>query len=248
MAKKRFKQLGMGSFFGDYVYERVVPRDHFLVKLRQVIDWDAFNDLLLPAYLGLAEQGRPPYPPVVLLKMLIIAYLYQFSERQVEEATRYNLAIKEFVGLAVDEAAPDHSTLCEFKRRLGESGGWDLLQGIGDRVLTQARLAGIKLGRIQVVDSVHTEADVDADADRERQSQGKPGRDRQAQLVKKGKRRATGPDGRLTAKELLYLGYKSHASLDAETGLIRSIVPTGGSASDAKQFAQLEPKAPCAGS
>ncbi len=39
---------------------------------------------------------------MTILKMLVIAYLYRFSERQVEEATNLNLAIKEFVGLAVE--------------------------------------------------------------------------------------------------------------------------------------------------
>ncbi len=196
MAKKHFKPLGLGSFFGAPIYERVVPRDHFLVQLNRVIDWDSFTEILLPAYKGLAEAGRPPYPPVTILKMLVIAYLYRFSERQVEEATNLNLAIKEFVGLAVDELAPDHSTLSEFNRRLREANGWQQLQAIGDSVLRQAQAAGIRLGQIQVVDSVHTVADVDNDADRQRQAQGRPPRDKQAQWVKKGKRRKTVPMAR----------------------------------------------------
>lgn len=239
MAGKHFKQLGMDSFFGNFVYERVVPRDHFLVKLNQVIDWDSFTEILLPAYKGLAEEGRPPYPPVTILKMLVIAYLYRFSERQVEEATNLNLAIKEFVGLAVDELAPDHSTLSEFNRRIRESGGWSKLQAIGDSVLRQAKTAGVKLGKIQVVDSVHTVADVDNDADRQRQQKGKPPRDKQAQLVKKGKRRKTGPDGKVSMQETQYLGYKSHVSVNAASGLITTVEPTGGSAADNKQFPKL---------
>jgi IS5 family transposase len=239
MAEKRFKELGMGSFFGSLVYARVVPRDHFLVQLKAVIDWAPFTDILLPAYKGLAEEGRPPYPPVVILKMLVIAYLYHLSERRVEEATNMHLAIKEFVGLAVDELAPDHSTLSEFKARLMAAGGWNRLVCIADSILRQAQAAGVQLGPIQVVDSVHTVADVDHEADRCRQEQGQPPRDGQAQLVKKGKRRTTGPDGRVTTQEVQYLGYKSHVSLNAETGLITTVVPTGGSAADNEQFPKL---------
>ena len=175
----------------------------------------------------------------MILKMLLIAYLYGFSERQVEEATNMNLAVKEFVGLAVDELAPDHSTLSEFNRRIREAQGWQSFEAIGDSVLRQAQAAGIRLGKIQVVDSVHTQADVDNDADRERQQQGQPPRDKQAQLVKKGRRRKTGPDGKLTMQELQYLGYKSHVSINAETGLITSLMPTGGSAPDNKQVPEL---------
>jgi transposase len=85
MAQQRFKDLGLTSFFGDLVYLRIVPRDHFLVKLNQVIDWERFVPILLPAYEGMAEEGRPPYSPVVILKMLLITYLYNLSERQTEE-------------------------------------------------------------------------------------------------------------------------------------------------------------------
>jgi hypothetical protein len=48
MAEKHFQELGMDSFFGRFVYDRVAPRDHFLVQLNQVIDWDSFTELLLP--------------------------------------------------------------------------------------------------------------------------------------------------------------------------------------------------------
>lgn len=239
MARRRFKNLGLGSFFGDLVYSRIVPRDHFLVKLNHAIDWEAFVPILLPTYQGLAEQGRPPYSPSVILKMLLIAYLYNLSERQTEEVVNFQLPVKEFVGLAVDEPAPDHSTLGLFKRRLREAGAWEAFQAIGDEVLRQAQQAGIRLGEIQVVDSVHTVADVDNDADRRRQEQGQPPRDPQAQLVQKGKHPVTQPDGKVVTREIQYRGYKSHFSLNAETGLITTVYPTAGRAADNAQFPKL---------
>lgn len=239
MGQRRFKPLGLDSFFGDLVYKRVVPRDHFLVKLNQLIDWEQFVPILLPAYKGLAEEGRPPYSPVVILKMLLITYLYNLSERQTEEVVNFQLPVKECVGLAVDEPAPDHSTLCLFKRRLREAGYWEKFEAVGDEVLRQAQAAGIQMGAIQVVDSVHTVADVDNDADRQRQEEAKPPRDPQAQIVKKGKRPVTQANGAVVTQEIQYRGYKSHVSLNAETGLITSVVPTGGSAVDNEQFPKL---------
>ncbi len=239
MGKKRFKDVGIGSFFGQFTYEQAVPRTHFLVHLNKVIDWSVFNDMLIGAYKGLGETGRPPYPPVVLLKMLVIAVMYDLSERQVEDTTNYHLAVKEFVGLGVTESAPDHSTLSDFRARLREAAGWDPIAGVMDEVLRQAREAGVELGKIQVIDSVHTVADVDNDADRRRQEEGKAPRDRQAQIVHKGKRRQTGPDGKVKVTEVRYLGYKASVSLDASTGLITSLKPTGGSAADNKQVPYL---------
>ena len=239
MGEPHFKELGMNSFFGDFIYARIVPRDHFLVKLNQLIQWDAFIPILLPCYEGLAEEGRPPYSPVVILKMLIIAYLYNLSERQTEEVVNFQLPVKEFVGLAVDEPAPDHSTLTLFKRRLREANAWEKLEAIGDQVLQQAEAAGITLGKIQVVDSVHSVADVDHDADRKRQEQGKPPRDSQAQLVRKGNQSVTQPNGEVKTEAVQYLGYKSHVSLNAETGLITSVVATAGNVADNTQFPKL---------
>jgi len=239
MGKRRFKTLGLGSFFGGLVYERIVPRDHFLVKLNHLIDWEAFVPPLVPAYKGLAEEGRTPYSPIVLLKMLVIAYLYNLSERQTEEVVNFQLPVKEFVGLAVDEPAPDHSTLCLFKRRLHQAGRWTHFQGINDEILRQALAAGITLGKIQVVDSVHTVANVDHDADRKRQDQGQPARDPDASVVHKGKRHVTEANGQVVTRELQYRGYKSHVSLNAETGLITSLTPTTGQVADNIQFPGL---------
>jgi IS5 family transposase len=239
MGKRRFKSLGLGSFFGGLVYERIVPRDHFLVKLNHIIDWERLVVPLLPAYKGLAEEGAPPYSPVVLLKMLVITYLYNLSERQTEEVVNFQLPAKEFVGLAVDEPAPDHSTLCLFKRRLCQAGRWSHFQGINDEILRQALAAGVSLGKIQVVDSVHTVANVDTDADRKRQEHGQPPRDPEASVVQKGKRTVTAADGQVTTRELQYHGYKGHVSLNAATGLITSLMPTTGRAADNVQFPSL---------
>jgi IS5 family transposase len=239
MAQRRFKDLGRGSFFGDMVYQRVVPRDHFLVKLNQAIDWERFVPVLLPAYAGLAAEGRPPYSPVVILKMLLITYLYNLSERQTEEVVNFQLPVKEFVGLAVDQSAPDHSTLGLFKRRLREANHWNAFVAVSDEVLRQALAAGITLGKIQVVDSVHTVANVDNDADRRRHEQGEPPRDPEATLVHKGRHVVTEPDGQVATKEIQYRGYKSHISLNAETGLITSVLPTAGRAADNVQFPHL---------
>ncbi len=184
------------------VYQRIVPCDYFLVKLNQLIDWDALVAPLLPAHCGLAEEGAPPYWPVLLLKMLVIAYLYNLSERQTEEVVTFQLPVKEFVGLAVDEPAPDHSTLCLFKRRLRQAGRWTYFQQINDQILRQALTAGITMGKIQVVDSVHAVANVDHDADRRRQAQGQVARDPDASLVRKGKRTLTEANGQVTTRDL----------------------------------------------
>ena len=37
MEKEHFVETGKDSFFGDYLYDQIVPEDHFLRKLQQQI-------------------------------------------------------------------------------------------------------------------------------------------------------------------------------------------------------------------
>lgn len=111
MAKARCKETTMDSFLGNFLYQKIIPRDHFLVKLKELIGWQSYTERFLKCYKGKGEIGQAPYPPSAILKMLLISYLYKVSERQVETIVNENLPAKFFVGLGVDEKAPDHSTL-----------------------------------------------------------------------------------------------------------------------------------------
>jgi len=85
MAAERFRETGKDSFFGDLVYDRVVPQDHFVRQLNAVVDWRPFTQKLVRYYKGGAAYGPPPYEPALLLKMLLLSYLYDLSERQTED-------------------------------------------------------------------------------------------------------------------------------------------------------------------
>ena len=181
MSGTRYKELGTGSFFGELVYDRAVPERHFLRELERVVDWTAFTERLVALYRGKGQIGRPPYNPAVMLKMLVMAYLYDLSERNTEAYVNDSLSAKWFLGLAVDEAAPDHSTLTAFKRRILERGGERCLQELLEEIIRQASGAGVAFGSIQVVDSTHTVADVNVQKDERRQEkEGKEARDKGA--------------------------------------------------------------------
>ena len=175
----------------------------------------------------------------MLLKMLFLAYLWSISECRVEELCNYYIPAKAFVGLGMLDRAPDHSTLTVFKERLEKHGGAEDYAKVFDKVVQQAMAAGVKLGTIQVVDAVHTIANVDNDKDRHRQEEGKPSVDPDATVVRKGERAVTEPDGSTEQKEIMYLGYETHVSMDAETGIVTSIKPSVGNTADNMQMPDL---------
>jgi transposase len=93
------------SFYGSYLYDRIVPPDHLLRKINAVVDFSFVHDLVKDRYTP--DFGRPAEDPGFMLRLCLLQYLYGDSDRQVEENARVNLAYKYFLGLAVDEEPPD---------------------------------------------------------------------------------------------------------------------------------------------
>ena len=58
-------------------------------------------------------------------------------------------------------------------------------------------------------------------------------------VVNKGKRRVVGPDGKERIQQIRYKGYKTHVSVNAETGIVTTVIPTPGNRADNKVFPQL---------
>src|SRR3972149_564372 len=171
MAKVRCKETRADSFFGNFLYERKVAKDHFLRKLNDVIDWNRFTRKLLVYYQGKGEVGQAPYNPTIILKMLLLSYLWNVSERMIEEMSDDSLSIGYFLGLGADEKAPDHSTLTLFKNRLIQNAGTKVYEDLFDEIVKIARERGVKFGKLQIVDSVHQVADVNVEKDRKRQKE-----------------------------------------------------------------------------
>ncbi len=212
----RFRQTMKGSFFGDFIYSQVIPEDHFLMQLDKTIDWQPFTSELVKSYKGLAERGEVPYDPVMILKMLFLAYLYSMSERQTEDFCTYHIPAKAFIGLGLTDPAPDHSTLSIFKSRLFKHGGAEAYANLFDMIIRQAQAAGVAFGKVQLVDAPPCGvADVNVEKDRKRQEQGKPLADPDAEVVDKGEREVTKADLTTQKEEVKHRGYKTHVSLDA---------------------------------
>ena len=240
MSGRRYKRLGKGSFFGGMVYDRAVPDGHFLRQLDEVVDWEVFSDRLIRLYKGQAREGRPPYEPAVILKMLVLSYLYNLSERQTEVYVNDSLSAKCFLGLAVDESGPDHSTLTAFKRRIISGGGERELQALLEEVVQQALGQGVTFGSIQLVDSTHSIANVNTEKDERRQKkEGKPARDGDARWGVKHSRRYRDKTGQEVKQTEYFHGYKAHTSQNAASEMITSVIITAGNANDGKQFGKL---------
>jgi IS5 family transposase len=143
------------SFYGSYLYDRIVPIDHLLRKISQVVDFSFAVDILKDRYNP--DIGRPAEDPEFLLRLCLLQYLYGDSDRQVVENARLNLAYKYFLGLAVDAEVPDYTTVSYFRaQRLGE----EKFRQVFDQVVKQCMDKGLVKGKRQIIDSTPVIANV----------------------------------------------------------------------------------------
>ncbi len=178
----------------------------------------------------------------MLLKIELVAYLYDLSERQVEEYLNDTLSAKYFVGLAVDQPAPDHSTLTVFRNRMIQRGKQKVFTEMLAEIVQIALEMGVKFGSIQIVDSVHSIANVNTAKDKKREDKRKSPRDPDAKWGVKHKHKVKTPEGIEIEQREYFYGFKAHVSMNAETGIISSLDITPGRAFDGHHFCSLVDK------
>ena len=116
--------------------EDLVPQNHFYRHLEATLDLDFVRDWTRELY---AERGRPSIDPVVFFKLqLAMSFEGIRSERKLIETTSLNLAHRWYLGYALDETLPDHSSLTRIRQRLGVDGFQRFFERIVDPVKTPA--------------------------------------------------------------------------------------------------------------
>ena len=135
--------------------EDLVPENHFLRKLEAVLDLTFVYEET--AHLYSRKYGRPPIDPVVIVKYLLIGFLYGIpSERQIEERCADSCAFRWYLGIDLDERVPDHSTISQLRRR--KPAFRKVFRRLFEEVVRQCIKKGLVSGRLAVTDSTHVKA------------------------------------------------------------------------------------------
>jgi len=109
-----------GSLFSYVDLERRVPKDHPLRPIRAIVN-EALSELSGDFAALYAPLGRPSIPPEKLLRALLLQAFYTIrSERQLMERLEFDLLLRWFVGLGIDDPAWDHSVFSKNRDRLLE--------------------------------------------------------------------------------------------------------------------------------
>ena len=110
-----------------------------LEEMARIIDFEAFRPALEAAlsYSDGSKGGRPPYDPVAMLKVLILAAQNNVSDARMEYLIRDRLSWLRFLGFDLGAATPDANTIRLFREKLTAAGALDTLFADFDRCLRQ---------------------------------------------------------------------------------------------------------------
>jgi transposase, IS5 family len=210
------RELGQLSL-ADGLVEGGAGRNRQLEMIAALVDWAAFERLLGGIYA--APVGRPSYGPVALMKCLLLQQWYRLSDPGLEEALSDRLSFRRFVGLALADPVPDHSTLSRFRTELTR-------RGLSERLLTELNRQLDQRGLMVKSGTLIDASLVAADCRRPKQGEPKDGR--------------SDPDASWNAMpEKPLFGYKMHLAVDQGSGLVRQAILTPGHVSDKAPFLDL---------
>jgi transposase len=151
--KRRAKQASMWVATQDLPRSAAHP---FYARLNQILDqhdFDQFVEGLCERFY--ADEGRPGLPPGRYFRLLLIGYFEGLdAERAIAWRAADSFALREFLGLVLQEAPPDHSTISRTRRLID----LETHEGVFTWMLQRLADAGLVKGKTVGVDATTLEA------------------------------------------------------------------------------------------
>ena len=209
----------MQKSFADLEYSakrKTTRRERFLSELERITPWSELLAALAPFYPKGEGRGRPPIGLERMLRMYIVQQSLGLSDEGIEDALYDSQAIRQFVGLDLGrESAPDATTLLKFRHLLEEH---KLTETIFATIKAHLASQGLMLREGTVVD-----ATIIAAPSSTKNAKGE--RDPQMHQTKKGNQ--------------WHFGMKAHIGVDADSGLVHTVIGTAANVNDVTQAQAL---------
>ena len=210
------RDLGQMSLADGLVNQRA-GRNGWLDRLDAIVDWPAVVKVVDGIYAS--DEGRPSYPLVTYVKLLLLQQWYGLSDPGLEEAVDDRLSFRRFAGLPLDESVPDHSTIWRFRQELAAHG---LAEALFEEINRQLDARGLIVRQGTLIDATLLAASV------------KP------PSVKEGTVSERDPAAGWTKKNgKSHFGYKAHIAVDEGSEIIREAILTAADVHDSQPAAEL---------
>ena len=205
----------MQSSFSDLEYaakKKLTRRDRFLAEIDAVTPWSALVAELEPFYPKGQGRGRPPVGLECMLRMYVAQQCFGLSDEGIEDAVYDSQSIRRFVGIDLGrENAPDATTLLKFRHLLEEH---QLTRKIFEVINQHLAAKGLLMREGTIVDATLIAAPPST----------------------KNKDKARDPEMHQTKKgNQWHFGMKAHIGVDAESGLVHTVLATAANVADVTQ-------------
>lgn len=134
------------------LYDLIIPRDNLLRKINELIDFTFIYDELVNKYCP--NNGRNAESPIRMFKYLLLKTIYDISDVDVVERSRFDMSFKYFLEMTPEEEVINPSSLTKFRKlRLKDT---DLLNLLIGKTVSIAIEKGIIRSKSIIVDATHS--------------------------------------------------------------------------------------------
>lgn len=144
------QKIQFSTFSG--LYDLIVPKDNLLRKINELIDFSFIHEELVDKYC--LNNGRMAESPIRMFKYLLLKSIYNVSDVDIVERSRYDMSFKYFLEMSPEEEVINSSSLTKFRKlRLKDT---DLLNLLIGKTVSIAIEKGIIRSRSIIVDATHS--------------------------------------------------------------------------------------------
>ena len=149
-----YKKIGEELSFADLAVSKSLEHNRSVKrmdKINKVVSWRNIEALLLEYYdIGKTVEGADAYPPLLLLKCMLLQKWFRISsDPELENQINDRISFKKFLGLPLDKPSPDHSTFSRFRNRLSK----EAMIKINSEVLNEFSKQGLIINEGIAVDA-----------------------------------------------------------------------------------------------
>jgi IS5 family transposase len=219
-----FKKMETNYSFADVSLFSSLERNRAIKRMQQInaiVDWSRIGDLLMRNYpVGKSAEGNEAYPPLILMKCLLLQQWFRIdSDPELETQINDRASFKTFLGLSFDQPSPDHSTFSRFRSRFSK----DTMRMINHELLSQFAAKGLTINEGIAVDARLVKSDSHPLSQKKLEEQKKKRDTPEGKLDKNGNilKFSRDLESDWTVKnDKPHFGLKEHASVDTRYGFV----------------------------
>ena len=219
-----FKKIDTNLTFVDLVLSNSNEHNRAIERMQEIdaaINWSRINPILIRNYpVGKSHEGNAAYPPIFLLKCLLLQQWSRIdSDPELETQINDRRSFKVFLGMSLEQLSPDHCTFSRFRSRLSP----DAMRAVNNELLSQFASKGLAINEGIAVDARLVKSASHPRSKEKLEEEKKTRETPEGKLDKNGQplKFSRDRESDWTAKNNIpHYGLKEHASVDARYGFV----------------------------